>query len=52
MKKLLSNIDKIKTGESEYEVIKETTLFRLLHYKPLKKQSFQVSCFDCLCINK
>lgn len=39
IKKLLSNIDKIKTGESEYEVIRETTLFRLLHYKPLKKQT-------------
>src|SRR5215203_2813897 len=41
IRKLLSNIENIKTGSSEYEVIKETTLFRLLHYKPLKQQTFK-----------
>jgi len=41
IRKLLSNIENIKTGSSEYEVIKETTLFRLLHYKPLKQQNFK-----------
>src|ERR671921_869881 len=41
IRKLLSNIENIRTGSSEYEVIKETTLFRLLHYKPLKQQTFK-----------
>src|ERR1044072_10017384 len=41
IKKLLSNIENIKTGSSQYEVIRETTLFRLLHYKPLKQQTFK-----------
>ena len=41
MKRLLSNIEKIKTGETEYEVIKETGLFRLLHYKSTKERVYK-----------
>ena len=41
MKKLLSNIEKIKTGQTEYEVIKETGLFRLLHYKSTKERVYK-----------
>jgi len=41
MKKLLSNIEKIETGQTEYEVIKETGLFRLLHYKPTKERVYK-----------
>ena len=41
IRKLLSNIENIKTGLTEYEVVKETNLFRLLHYKPIKKQAYK-----------
>ena len=41
MKKLLSNIEKIETGQTEYEVIKETNLFRLLHYKSNKERVYK-----------
>ena len=41
MKKLLSNIEKIETGQTEYEVIKETGLFRLLHYKSTKERVYK-----------
>src|SRR5919107_5052630 len=41
IRKLLSNIENIKTGLTEYEVVKETSLFRLLHYKPIKKQTYK-----------
>jgi len=41
MKKLLSNIEKIETGQTEYEVIKETSLFRLLHYKSNKERVYK-----------
>jgi polyhydroxyalkanoate synthase subunit PhaC len=41
MKRLLSNIEKIKTGQTEYEVIKETGLFRLLHYKSTKERVYK-----------
>jgi polyhydroxyalkanoate synthase len=41
MKKLLSNIEKIETGQTEYEVIKETGLFRLLHYKSNKERVYK-----------
>jgi len=41
MKKLLSNIEKIETGQTEYEVIKETNLFRLLHYKTNKERVYK-----------
>jgi polyhydroxyalkanoate synthase subunit PhaC len=41
MKILLSNIEKIKTGQTEYEVIKETGLFRLLHYKSTKERVYK-----------
>ncbi len=41
IKKLLSNIENIKTGLTEYEIIKETPLYRLLHYKPIKEQIYK-----------
>src|SRR6185437_11179014 len=41
IKKLLSNIEDIKTGLTEYEIIKETPLYRLLHYKPIKEQIYK-----------
>jgi polyhydroxyalkanoate synthase subunit PhaC len=41
MKRLLSNIEKIETGQTEYEVIKETGLFRLLHYKSNKERVYK-----------
>ncbi len=41
IKKLLSNIKNIKTGETEFEIIKETNLFRLIHYKPIKEQTYK-----------
>jgi len=41
MKILLSNIEKIKTGQTDYEVIKETALFRLLHYKSTKERVYK-----------
>ncbi len=41
IKKLLSNIESIKTGLTEYEIIKETPLYRLLHYKPIKEQTYK-----------
>ena len=41
MKRLLSNIEKIKTGQTDYEVIKETGLFRLLHYKSTKERVYK-----------
>jgi polyhydroxyalkanoate synthase len=41
MKILLSNIEKIKTGQTDYEVIKETGLFRLLHYKSTKERVYK-----------
>ena len=41
MKRLLSNIEKIETGQTEYEVIKETGLFRLLHYKSTKERVYK-----------
>jgi polyhydroxyalkanoate synthase len=41
MSNLLSDIKSIKTGLTEYEVIRETPLFRLLHYKPIKEQSYE-----------
>jgi polyhydroxyalkanoate synthase len=41
MKILLSNIEKIETGQTECEVIKETGLFRLLHYKSTKERVYK-----------
>jgi len=41
MRNLLSNIDEIKTGSTQYEIIKETPLFRLIHYKPIREQSYK-----------
>lgn len=41
MKRLLSSIEKIETGLTPYEIIKETNLFRLLHYKSTKSQVYQ-----------
>ena len=41
IKKLLSNIEDIKTGLTEYEIIRETPLYRLLHYKPIKEQIYK-----------
>jgi len=41
IKKLLSNIENIKTGLTEYEIIKETPLYRLLHYKPIREQVYK-----------
>lgn len=41
IKKLLSNIENIKTGLTDYEIIKETSLYRLLHYKPIKEQTYK-----------
>jgi polyhydroxyalkanoate synthase len=41
MNNLLSDIKSIKTGLTEYEIIRETPLFRLLHYKPIKEQSYE-----------
>lgn len=41
MRKLLSNIENIKTGVTEYKVIRETPLFRLLHYKPIVEQTYE-----------
>ena len=52
IKKLLSNIENIKTGLTDYEIVKETPLYRLLHYKPITEQSIQISFINCLCINK
>lgn len=40
IRKLLSNIENIKTGLTEFEIIKETPLYRLLHYKPIKEQTY------------
>jgi polyhydroxyalkanoate synthase subunit PhaC len=40
IKKLLSNVENIKTGLSDYEIVKETPLYRLLHYKPITKQKY------------
>ncbi|MGN6709910.1 MAG: class III poly(R)-hydroxyalkanoic acid synthase subunit PhaC [Candidatus Nitrosocosmicus sp.] len=41
MRSLLSGIENIKTGLTEYEIIRETPLFRLLHYKPIKEQAYE-----------
>ena len=41
IKKLLSNIENIKTGLTDYEIVKETPLYRLLHYKPIKEQVYK-----------
>ena len=41
MKRLLSNIETIETGQTEYEIIKETNLFRLLHYKSNKERVYK-----------
>ncbi len=41
IRKLLSNIESIKTGLTECEVVKETNLYRLLHYKPTKEQNYK-----------
>src|ERR687890_686245 len=41
IRKLLSNIESIKTGLTEYEVVKETNLYRLLHYKPVNEQTYK-----------
>src|SRR6476469_6416516 len=41
IKKLLSNIENIKTGLTDYEIVKETPLYRLLHYKPITEQSYK-----------
>lgn len=41
IKKLLANIENIETGTTEYEIVKETNLFRLLHYKPIKEQTYK-----------
>jgi polyhydroxyalkanoate synthase subunit PhaC len=41
MKRLLSDIEKIETGTTEYEVIRETNLYRLLHYKPTKERAYK-----------
>jgi polyhydroxyalkanoate synthase subunit PhaC len=41
IKKLLSNIENIKTGLTDYEIVKETPLYRLLHYKPIAEQSYK-----------
>jgi polyhydroxyalkanoate synthase subunit PhaC len=40
IKKLLSNIENIKTGLTEYEIVTETPLYRLLHYKPITEQKY------------
>jgi polyhydroxyalkanoate synthase subunit PhaC len=41
IKKLLSNIENIKTGLTDYEIVKETPLYRLLHYKPITEQAYK-----------
>ncbi len=41
MKRLLSDIEKIETGTTEYEIIKETNLYRLLHYKSRKERAYK-----------
>jgi polyhydroxyalkanoate synthase len=41
IKILLSNIENIKTGLTEFEVVKETNLYRLLHYKPTREQTYK-----------
>src|ERR1044071_3907007 len=41
MKRLLSDIEKIETGTTEYEIIKEANLFRLLHYKSTKERAYK-----------
>ena len=41
MKRLLSNIETIETGQTEYEIIRETNLFRLLHYKSNKERVYK-----------
>jgi len=41
MKRLLSDIEKIETGTTEYEIIKETNLYRLLHYKSRKEHAYK-----------
>ena len=41
MKRLLSDIEKIETGMTEYEVIKETNLYRLLHYKSTRERTYK-----------
>jgi polyhydroxyalkanoate synthase len=41
MKRLLSDIEKIETGTTEYEVIRETKMYRLLHYKPTKERAYK-----------
>ena len=41
MKRLLSDIEKIETGTTEYEIIKETNLYRLLHYKSGKERAYK-----------
>jgi polyhydroxyalkanoate synthase subunit PhaC len=41
IKKLLSNIENIKTGLTDYEIVKETPLYRLLHYKPIIEQAYK-----------
>ena len=41
MKRLLSNIETIETGQTDYEIIKETNLFRLLHYKSNKERVYK-----------
>lgn len=41
MKRLLSDIEKIETGTTEYEVVKETNMYRLLHYKSTKERAYK-----------
>ncbi len=41
IRKILATIENIKTGLTEYEVVKETGLFRLLHYKPIREQAYK-----------
>ena len=44
MKKLLSNIEKIETGQTEYEVIKETGLFDYYIINHLKNVFTNTRC--------
>lgn len=41
IKKLLSNIETVQTGLTEYEIVKETGLYRLLHYRPITEQTYK-----------
>ncbi len=41
MRKLLSSVKYIETGLTEYEIIKETPQYRLLHYMPTQPQTYK-----------